>query len=191
MANFKLVVSDPKSRKSFQKEVDQSASGLIGKKIGEIVKADNLGLKGYSLQVTGGSDKQGFPMRSDIDGIGRKKALLTSPPGFHAKIKGQRKRKSVRGNTISQDVVQINTKVVEYGSEKFEKFVVKKEAKKEEKPEKPKEEKKPEKTKEEFKKPEPKKEPKKEEATEKKDKPTASEPKKQEKPAEKPKEEKN
>lgn len=151
MPNFKVVVSDPKSRKAYQKEVDQGQSGLIGKKIGEKVSGNNLGLAGYELEITGGSDKEGFPMRRDVEGTVRKRILLANPPGFHARIQGQRKRKSVRGNTVSPDISQINAKVVKTGSKKLDELIgaKAKEAKKEEKPEVKKEE--PEKAKEEKK----------------------------------------
>ena len=112
MANFKVVVSDPKSRKAYQKEVEQAGSGMLGKKVGEKLSGDSIGLQGYELEITGGSDKQGFPMRPDVDGIARKKILLTLPPGFHPGTKGERKRKSVRGNTVSAQTSQVNTKVV-------------------------------------------------------------------------------
>jgi small subunit ribosomal protein S6e len=146
--NFKIVVSDPKERKAYQKEVDQKASGLIGRKIGEIAPGDLLGLNGYKLEITGGSDKQGFPMRRDIEGTVRKKVLLSTPPGFHPERKGQRKRKSVRGNTISTEIVQVNMKIVEYGKKPVaELFGVKKEeakeSKEEAKPEKEAEKEKP------------------------------------------------
>ena len=146
--NFKVVVSDPKTRKAYQREVNQNASGLIGKKIGDMVKGDFLGLSGYELQITGGSDKDGFPMRKDIQGTARKKVLLAFPPGFHPKRKGQRKKKSVRGNTISQDITQVNVKIVKYGQKPIEQlFKIEKKAEKEAEKaeEKPKEEAKTEK----------------------------------------------
>ena len=73
---FKIVLSDPKTRKAYQKEVDESASGLMGKKLGENLVGDFLNLTGYEIQITGGSDKEGFPMRRDLEGIGRKKILF-------------------------------------------------------------------------------------------------------------------
>ena len=110
---FKLVVSDPKTRQSYQREVGEE--GLLGKKIGEKVQGSVVGLEGYELEITGGSDNDGFPMRRDVDGAARKKILISAPPGFHPGSPGVRKRKSVRGNTISADNAQINTKVVKYG----------------------------------------------------------------------------
>jgi small subunit ribosomal protein S6e len=108
---FKIVVSDPKSRKAWQ--VEKEAAPLVGMKIGEKFDGSIIGISGYSLQITGGSDKDGFPMRKDLPGAGRKKILLTKSVGFRGLGKGVRKRKSVRGNTISNDIVQINVKVVE------------------------------------------------------------------------------
>ena len=162
MANFKVVLSDPKSRKAYQKEVDQSASGLLGKKVGETVPAGPLGLEGYTIQITGGSDKDGFPMRRDVEGSARKKIILSHPPGFHPERRGQRKRKSFRGNTIATDIVQINTKILEYGKKSIEDLLGVKKAEK--KDEKPKEDKKAEKPAAEVKKEEPKKEAPKEES---------------------------
>lgn len=144
MVVFKFVISEPETRKSYQLEVDQTkAISIIGKKIGDEFNGDTIGLPNYTLQITGGTDKDGFPMLPTIKGPGRKKVLLISPPGFHPRLKGQRKRKMVRGNTISQDITQINLKVVKKGDKPLEELVpVKSKEKKEEtKPEKPKEEK--------------------------------------------------
>ncbi|UCC91720.1 MAG: 30S ribosomal protein S6e, partial [Candidatus Aenigmatarchaeota archaeon] len=183
---FKLVVSDPKTKKTYQKEVSQKESGLLNRKIGDKVKGDFLGLSGYEIEITGGSDKQGFPMRPDIQGVGRKRVLLTGGPGFHPKLKGERRRKSVRGNVISQEIIQVNAKIVKHGTKKLEQIFGKKE-------EKPKEEKKPEakaEEKPEEKKPEKKEEkpaePERKEPEEpvKTEKPEAKEEKAEEKPAE-------
>jgi small subunit ribosomal protein S6e len=117
---FRIVISDPKSKKAWQK--DMEAPALNGKKIGEKVDGSLIGLSGFTLQVTGGSDKEGFPMRYDLDGISRKKVLLTKGVGFSGtkkirkvkyKVKGMKKRKYVRGNTISDSIMQVNLKVLE------------------------------------------------------------------------------
>lgn len=120
MASFKIVISDPKTRRAYQKDADQAASGLLGKKLGEKVTGGPLGLDGYTIEITGGSDKEGFPMRRDVEGVARKRLLLSHPPGFHPAKKGQRSRKSVRGNTISGDTTQINAKVLEHGKKTIE-----------------------------------------------------------------------
>ena len=139
LATFKFVVNDPETRKSYQVEIEQSkALGLIGKKIGDEFSGDIIGLPGYTLKITGGTDKDGFPMHPRVDGMGRKKVLLTGPPCFHPKRKGERRRKTVRGNTISEDIAQINCKIVKKGEKPIEELIPVK--KKEAKAEKPKEE---------------------------------------------------
>lgn len=128
MSVWKIVISDPETRKAYQLEVDQNnVPQLIGKKIGDEFPGDWIGLDGYTLFITGGTDKDGFPMHPAIHGAVKKKVLLSSPPGFHPKKKGQRKKKTVRGNTISTDIVQINVKVVKKGSKPLEEIFKKEE----------------------------------------------------------------
>ncbi len=126
MANFKVVISDPKTGKAYQVEISGAeANAFLGRKIGEIVDGIVVRLPGYKLKITGGSDKDGFPMRPDVEGPVRKRLLLAAGPGFHPRRKGERRRKMVRGNTISPDIVQINTVIVEYGSTPIEEILKK------------------------------------------------------------------
>ncbi len=129
MAEFKLTINDPKTGKSYKHLT--SDTSLVGKKIKEKVKGDVFGLKDYEFEITGGSDNAGFPMRFDIPGIQRKKALLTRGPGVKIKRKGMRKRKTVAGNEISKKTVQINLKIIKPGSKKIEEILGKKEETKE------------------------------------------------------------
>ncbi len=96
----------------------EKSSRLIGLKIGDVFDAALAGLPGLKLRITGGSDSSGFPMRPDLPGPVKKKVLLSGPPGFHPREKGERRRKMVRGNTISEDTVQINTVIVYSEEEK-------------------------------------------------------------------------
>ncbi len=115
MVSFKLVVSDPKSRKSEATEVkDASAQLLLGRKIGEVVDATTIGLTG-KIMITGGSDKAGFPMRADTQGGGKNYVLMSRGVGFRSKEDGAKKRRLVRGNMISEETYQINAKRVEEG----------------------------------------------------------------------------
>ncbi|MBA3064949.1 MAG: 30S ribosomal protein S6e [Nanoarchaeota archaeon] len=133
---MKFVISEPKTRKAFQ--VEKDAPSLQGMKIGERFDGSVLGLSGFSLQITGGSDKEGFPMRPDMVGAMRKKLLLTSGPGYVPVKKGIKRRKYVRGNMISEASAQINCKIVEGDGNVMEILGIKPK----EKAEKPKEEKK-------------------------------------------------
>ncbi|HXW02391.1 MAG TPA: S6e family ribosomal protein [Candidatus Nitrosotenuis sp.] len=107
MANFKLTISDKKG-KSLSKELkDREASSLIGLHIGNELDAAVVGLAG-KIKITGGSDKSGMPMRSDIYGSARKPVLLSKGVGLQNIEKGQRRRRLIRGNTISEEIYQIN-----------------------------------------------------------------------------------
>ncbi len=180
MASFKFVIANPKTRKSYNLEVDQSkAAGLVGKKIGDKFNGDLIGLPGYEIKITGGTDKDGFPMHPQLHGMGRKKIVLSHPPGFHPKRAGMRKRKMVAGNTISKNIVQVNCKVIKEGSKSLPALMGKEEPK-----EAPKEEKK-DKSKEEERKPEKKKEEVKEKEKKPEEKPKKEEPKEEKKEEEK------
>ena len=95
---FKIVVSEKEL--SYQLEVDDGKQ-LNGLKIGEEFDGQIVGLDGYTLKITGGSDKNGFAMKKDVDGPRRIKSLLTGGVGYKPKGDGVKRRKTVRGNTIS------------------------------------------------------------------------------------------
>jgi len=114
MAKFKIIISDPETGKSQLVEVEESqAVPLIGRKLGEVIDGAAVKLSGYKLKITGGSDKDGFPMRPNIHGGVRVRAILSEGVGFHPSQKGERKRKTLRGNVITDAIVQINMKIVE------------------------------------------------------------------------------
>lgn len=104
-----MVISDPTTGKAKQVTVSgPQASALIGLRIGDEVDGTLLGMPGVKLVIRGGSDRSGAPMRPDLPGPVKRRLLLSQGPGFRPKKKGLRKRKLVRGNTISEDIVQIN-----------------------------------------------------------------------------------
>lgn len=113
MVTMRAVIStsDGKSRQLEVPEERQSA--LYGKKIGDLLDGSLLGFSNTKLRITGGSDKDGFPMRRDFPGMRRKRILLTSGVGFHPARDGLRKKKNIRGNTVGEDISQVNFLVVE------------------------------------------------------------------------------
>ena len=114
-----FVINDPKTGKSYKKEGD--AQIYMGKKVGEKVDGNAIGLKDYELEITGGSDAQGFPMRGDLDVIGRKRPLVVSGVGAKGTDKGVKHRKTVHGKIIDENINQVNVKIVKVGSEELEK----------------------------------------------------------------------
>jgi len=172
LVNFKITISDTKGKSIIKELKDNDANPLLGLVIGQETDASLVGLDG-KIKITGGSDKSGFPMRPDLLGSTRKRILIPKGVGFRTTENGLRKRRLVRGNTITEEIYQINSKYD--GELKVE------EPKKEEKIEAPKE-----KPKKEEKIEAPKEKPKKEEKIEApKEKPKKEE--KIEAPKEKPK----
>jgi small subunit ribosomal protein S6e len=118
--DYKIVVSDPKTGKSYQVEVkDEQAKKIKGKKIGETLEGSLMGLPGYKLQITGGADKAGFPMKTGVHAANAAQILMGNGVGFKAKD-GLRKRIRVHGEIVGDMIVQINTKVVEYGGKSLD-----------------------------------------------------------------------
>ena len=114
MAKFKIIISDPDSGTSKTVELEETrAVPLIGRRLGEILDGAIVGLSGHKIQITGGSDKDGFPMKPSVHGGVRRKIILGGGVGFNPKDKGERRRKTVRGNVITDEIVQINMKILE------------------------------------------------------------------------------
>lgn len=118
MAEFTVAVADPDDGSTYQVDVsEQDANRFIGKDLGEEVDGSAVGLDGYTLELTGGSDNAGRPMRQDVRGSSLKEILLEGGVGYQPERDGERKRVTVRGREVSDETRQINAKIVEHGSE--------------------------------------------------------------------------
>ena len=114
MAKFKVIVSDPETGTSKVVELEESrAAPLIGRKIGEVIDGAIVDLPAHKLQIMGGSDKDGVPMSPSVHGGVRRNVILSGGVGFNPQDSGERRRKTVRGNVITDEIVQVNTKIVE------------------------------------------------------------------------------
>jgi len=114
MAKFKIIVSDPETGTSKVVELEETrAAPLIGRRIGEVIDGSVVDLPGHKAQIMGGSDKDGFPMRRDVHGGVRRQVILSGGIGFNPQNEGERRRKTVRGNVITDEIVQLNMKIVE------------------------------------------------------------------------------
>ena len=105
-----IVVSDPKTRKAYSKKIDNPAI-FIGKKVGESVELGLIGLDGYTAKITGGSDKEGFPMKPDMAGSNRREiyVVVDAKKGVRGKIRR-------RGNSVTNEIAQLNLKVTRDGA---------------------------------------------------------------------------
>ena len=114
MAKFKIIISDPETGTSKVVELEETrAVPLIGRKIGEVIDGSVVDLPGHKAQIIGGSDKDGFPMRRNVHGGVRRRVILSGGVGFNPQNEGERRRKTVRGNVITDEIVQLNMKIVE------------------------------------------------------------------------------
>ena len=125
---FKINVAH--KGKTFKVETEDEK--LVGSSIGDKIKGKEISqdLTGYELEITGTSDKAGFMGSQEIGGPDLHKVLLGYGKGMKKKPKGEKKinkkpnglklRKTIRGKEISLSTVQINTKVINEGSKKFD-----------------------------------------------------------------------
>ncbi len=111
---IKCNISSPKDGKSYSKTLDRTV--LNERKIGDTVPGNLFGLTGYELKISGGSDSAGFPMRPEIDTMHRKKLFVQKSIGVNVKKKGEFRRKTLRGNMISDATAQVNLSVTKYGT---------------------------------------------------------------------------
>jgi len=110
LAQFKLVVSDTKGKSITQELKDRAAQPLLGSKIGGVLDSSVIGVAGGKLKITGGSDKAGTPMRSDVHGGVKKYVLLSTGVGNKSEA---RMRKLVRGNMVTEEIYQLNCMLIE------------------------------------------------------------------------------
>lgn len=120
MAELKVVVANPKTGKCYQKVLPENI--YAGMKVKDKISGEDLGLEGYELEITGGSDDSGCPIRADLPGLGKKQVLLTKGPciKMHNAQSGLRKKKTVVANTITNKIVQLNVKIIKEGSKSVE-----------------------------------------------------------------------
>ena len=109
-----LIVSDPDTGNSQRVELeDERMPPLMGVRIGQVIDGTIANLPGHRIQLTGGTDRDGIPMRPDVHGGAKARIILSGGVGYKPKKKGERKRVVVRGNTVSADTTFLNFKIVE------------------------------------------------------------------------------
>jgi len=109
-----LIVSNPADGTSQRVELDdQQLRALYGTRIGQVVEGAVAGMQGYKIKLTGGTDKDGIPMRPDVHGSAKARVILSGGVGYKPKDKGEKKRKVVRGNTVSTETTFLNFTIVE------------------------------------------------------------------------------
>merc|ERR1712127_152574 len=118
---MKLNISCPETgaQKSIDIDDDKKLLPFFDKRVSQEVDGDSLGdeFKGYRFRISGGNDKQGFPMLQGILTPERVRLLLRKGSKcYRQRRTGEMKRKSVRGCIVSQDLSVLNLVIVQNGS---------------------------------------------------------------------------
>jgi len=121
---MKLNVSYPATGAQKCIEIDDEKKLRIfyEKRMSQEVDGDALGdqFKGYIFKITGGNDKQGFPMKQGVLTNTRVQLLLgKNTTCYRPRRNGERKRKSIRGCIVGADIAVIHLVVVKKGDEEL------------------------------------------------------------------------
>jgi len=122
---MKLNISNPSSgaQKCIEIDDEKKLECLYDKRMSQEVNGDDIGdqFKGYVFKLTGGNDKQGFPMKQGILTNTRVRILLDkNDTCYRPRRKGERKRKSVRGCIVGHDISVVHLVIVKKGDEEIE-----------------------------------------------------------------------
>ncbi|RMJ19511.1 40S ribosomal protein S6-B [Fusarium euwallaceae] len=117
---MKLNISYPAngSQKLIEIEDERKLRVFMEKRMGAEVPGDSVGdeFKGYIFRITGGNDKQGFPMKQGVMHPTRVRLLLSDGHScYRPRRTGERKRKSVRGCIVGMDLSVLALSVVKQG----------------------------------------------------------------------------
>jgi small subunit ribosomal protein S6e len=121
---MKLNISYPPTgcQKGIEIDDERKLRLFYEKRISQEVKGDDLGdeFKGYVFKITGGNDKQGFPMKQGVLVNSRVRLLLRKGNScYRPRRQGERKRKSVRGCIIGPDIAAVHLVIVKKGTEEL------------------------------------------------------------------------
>jgi small subunit ribosomal protein S6e len=122
---MKLNIAYPNTgcQKTLEVDDEKKLRVFYEKRMAQEVEADALGdeWKGYILRITGGNDKQGFPMKQGVLTNGRVRLLLSKGHScYRPRRAGERKRKSVRGCIVDANLSALSLIVVKKGEQEIE-----------------------------------------------------------------------
>lgn len=117
---MKLNIACPGTgaQKMIEMEDEKKLRVFYDRRISQEIEGENLGeeFKGYVFRISGGNDKQGFPMKQGV--LVNKRVSLLLHKGascYRQRRSGERKRKSVRGCIVGPDLAVLNLVIVKVG----------------------------------------------------------------------------
>ena len=113
MTDIKMVVSDATGSSQQVVVEDAQSTDIMGAEIGEEIDGAVYGLDGITVELTGGSDAAGRPMRPDVPGSALRELLSSGGIGYHPTRDGERKRVTVRGRQVSSATAQVNVHIAD------------------------------------------------------------------------------
>ncbi|KAI8993541.1 40S ribosomal protein S6-B [Pilobolus umbonatus] len=121
---MKLNIANPATgcQKLIEIEDERRLRGFYDKRMSQEVSGDALGdeFKGYVFRISGGNDKQGFPMKQGVLLPHRVRLLLSKGHScYRPRRTGERKRKSVRGCIVGSDLAVLSLVVVKQGEQEI------------------------------------------------------------------------
>jgi len=117
---MKLNFANPATgqQKTFDIDDERKVRIFYEKRMSQEVAIESLGdeFKGYIVRITGGNDKQGFPMKQGVLQPHRVRLLLSDGHScFRPRRTGERVRKSVRGCIVGADIAVLALVIVKQG----------------------------------------------------------------------------
>jgi len=121
---MKINIANPATgaQKTIDYDDEKKYRIFYDKKISQEVPGDSLGdeFKGYVFRITGGNDKQGFPMKQGVLVPHRVSLLLSDGHScYRARRTGERKRKSVRGCIVGPDIAVLSVVIIKQGEDEI------------------------------------------------------------------------
>jgi len=99
---------------------DKKIHHFYDKRLGNEIEGSVLGdtYKGYVFKITGGNDKDGFPMKQGVMSNRRVRLLMSEGHScYKPRRTGERKRKSIRGCILGPDLAVVALTVVQKGDQ--------------------------------------------------------------------------
>ncbi|ACI65553.1 predicted protein [Phaeodactylum tricornutum CCAP 1055/1] len=117
---MKINIACPSTgmQKVIEIDDERRLQNLYDRRMAQEIDGTILGdeFEGYILRISGGNDKQGFPMRQGV--LTNTRVSLLCKKGHKAyrqRRAGERKRKSVRGCVVGADIAVLNLVITQIG----------------------------------------------------------------------------